>query len=51
MKIAAKEADETVYWLKICKNLKSYSCSDYIADQLIDIIKIISKIISSSKKS
>lgn len=48
-KIAAKEADESMYWLKICERAPSYP---YNAELLIDleaIIKIISKIIGSSK--
>jgi len=50
-KIAAKEADETNYWLKLCKASSHYP--DPLIDmepQLKSIILIISKIISSSKK-
>lgn len=50
-KIAAKEADETQYWLELCK------ASEYYPDPEVEmhhdlkvIIKITSKIISSSKK-
>lgn len=50
-KIAAKEADETVYWLSLIKD----SINDINTDKLLsacdEIIKIISKIIGSSKRS
>jgi four helix bundle protein len=49
MKIAAKEADETEYWLLICKNVPTYPYSEELFNDLVEIIKIISKIISSSK--
>ncbi len=50
MKIALKEADETEYWLFLCKNLSSYPDSNYLIEKLNTIIKILNKIISSSKK-
>ncbi len=50
-KIAAKEADETEYWLLICKYSKGYLTCDYLLADLISLKKIISKIISSSKRS
>lgn len=49
MKIAAKEADETEYWLLICKNSPSYPYNDELLDLIKGLIKIISKIISTSK--
>lgn len=51
MKIAAKEADETEYWLLICKNVPTYPFNDQLLTNLTEIIKIIGKIISSSKKN
>jgi len=48
-KIAAKEADETEYWLQLCKEAKNYPDPDDLIKELLVIIKIISKIISSSK--
>jgi four helix bundle protein len=49
MKVAAKEADETEYWLLLCKQSKDYpECEDLIQD-CSSIIRILSKIISSSK--
>ncbi len=50
-KIAAKEADETEYWIKLCNTSKHYpNTSTFLASELKSIIRIISKIISSSKK-
>lgn len=48
-KIAAKEADETEYWLLLCKESQHYPDPDKLLEKLQAIIKIISKIISSSK--
>ncbi|MGP8214309.1 MAG: four helix bundle protein [Bacteroidia bacterium] len=49
MKIAAKEADETEYWLLLCKNNPNYPNPDNLLLQIDSINKILSKIISSSK--
>ena len=49
IKIAAKEADETEYWLLLCKESRSYPDSDQLLNNLSELIKILSKIISSSK--
>lgn len=49
-KLAAKEADETEYWLKVCRLAKSYPTADSLEKDLTVIIKVISKIISSSKE-
>jgi len=49
LKIAAKEADETEYWLLLCKGSEGYgNCDELLAD-CISIIKVLSKIIASSK--
>lgn len=48
-KIAAKEADETEYWLLLCKESNHYPNPEKILEELAVIIKVISKIISSSK--
>ncbi len=48
-KIAAKEADETQYWLLLCKESDHYPDPEKLLEDLQTIIKIISKIISSSK--
>jgi four helix bundle protein len=49
IKIAAKEADETEYWLLLCEMSKNYPKSPILNEKLQSIIKILSKIISSSK--
>src|SRR5579872_6309814 len=46
MKIAAKEADETEYWLLLCKNNSSYPNPDALLEKIDSINKILSKIIS-----
>ena len=49
-KIAAKEADELEYWLQLCNESQFYlNPSKELFIELKTIIKIISKIISSSK--
>jgi len=51
LKIAAKEADETEYWLEICHQSENYpNCEDQLA-QILSIKKVLSKIIASSKNS
>lgn len=49
IKIAAKEADETEYWLLLCQFSKSYPNCEELQTKIKDIVKILSKIISSSK--
>ena len=49
LKIAAKEADETEYFLLLCQFSKSYPFEQPVLDKLHVIIKVLSKIISSSK--
>jgi len=49
-KIAAKEADETSYWLELCKRSDSYPTNDNLTVNLINMNRVISKIISSTKK-
>jgi len=48
LKIAAKEAEETKYWLLICNEM-GYINSDKLLLDLEVICKILGKIISSSK--
>lgn len=51
-KISAKEADETEFWLELCKTSKYYPDPDKeLLEELNTIIKIVSKILTSSKKS
>jgi four helix bundle protein len=49
LKIAAKEADETQYWLQLCKESKHYLSNEKLLADVESIIKVLSKIISSSK--
>ena len=49
-KIAAKEIEETKYWLILCKNSNNYPLCDELWNKLLEIEKIITKIISTSKK-
>lgn len=51
MKIAAKEADETEYWLFLCQLSKTYPNCEELQKLASEILKILSKIISSSKNS
>jgi len=49
IKMAAKEVDETEYWLLLCKNSPSYPFEEKLLTDVRELIKILSKIISTSK--
>lgn len=49
-KIAYKEAEETECWLKLCKHAASYPFDQDMLDDVQSIIKILGKIISTTKK-
>ena len=49
-KIAAKEAEETEYWLLICKNSKGYPGTDILMQKIKSIQKVINRIIVFSKQ-
>jgi four helix bundle protein len=49
IKLSAKEADETEYWLLLCKNSPSYPFEDQLLTDVRELIKILSKILSTSK--
>jgi four helix bundle protein len=51
LKLAAKEADETEYWLLICKHSPTYPFDEKLLTHVHELMKILSKIISSSKGS
>ncbi len=51
LKIAAKEADETEYWLTLCKLSDNYPFDKTLLSDVSSIIKVLSKIISSSKNN
>jgi four helix bundle protein len=48
-KIAYKEAEETEYWLKLCKHAKNYPFEQDMMDDIQSIIRVLGKIISSTK--
>lgn len=50
LKIAIKEAEETEYWLLLCKYAENYPDSDELLNDIQGIIKILGKIISTTKK-
>lgn len=49
MKIAVKEANETFYWLLICEKSESYPTDSSLKEKTEELIRIISRIILSSK--
>jgi four helix bundle protein len=49
-KIAAKEVDETFYWIELCNQSANYPTNVELIEDLNSISTIINKIISSSKK-
>jgi four helix bundle protein len=49
LKIAAKEADESEYWLMLCELSKTYPKNGHLKEKLQAIINVLSKIISTSK--
>jgi len=51
LKISAKEADETEYWLTLCQKSKTYPFEEQLMKDLNSIIRVLSKIISSSKQT
>jgi len=48
-KVAYKEAEETEYWLKLCQHAQNYPFEQEMLDNAQSIMKILGKIISSSK--
>jgi len=51
LKIALKEADETEFWLFLCNSIDSYPNCQELINQLQPILKLLNKIIGSSKKN
>lgn len=51
IKIAAKEIEETKYWLTLCEKAPSYPFEAHLKSKINEIGLIIYKIISSSKSS
>ncbi|HEY0354598.1 MAG TPA: four helix bundle protein [Flavisolibacter sp.] len=50
IKIAAKEADESQYWILLCQMAEKYPACDLLEVKLTQIQKILSRILSTSKK-
>lgn len=51
MKIAAKEADETQYWLLLCAYSTGFPDTGMLSTKLEAITKMLNSIISTSKKT
>lgn len=51
LKISYKEAEETEYWLDICKQSKNYPDSEKLSSDIIVLKKILAKIIVSMKRN
>jgi len=49
-KISAKEIEETIYWLELCKFSKNYPSVDELIEQVNNISRIVNKIIITSKQ-
>lgn len=49
-KIAAKEIEETLYWLELCKFSDNYTNVDDLIEQINNISRIVNKIIITSKQ-
>ena len=49
-KIAAKEIEETTYWLELCKYSENYPNTDELIEQINNISRIVNKIIITSKQ-
>ena len=51
MKVALKEVDETQYWLDIIQQSEGYPDTKALKEKINSIDKILTKIVSSSKKT
>ena len=51
LKIALKEAEETEYWLQLCLNAKQYPNPENLLDKIKSLLKILTKIINTSKNN
>lgn len=50
MKISAKEADETQYWLMLCEFAKEYPDPNLLLQKLEEITKVLNKILATAKR-
>ncbi|MCC6816485.1 MAG: four helix bundle protein [Saprospiraceae bacterium] len=51
LKIAAKELNETIYWLTICNEVETFPKELTLRSDLYEISRLLNKIISTSKLS
>lgn len=51
LKIALKEAEETEYWLLLCLHAKKYPNPNELMDKIKSLLKILTKIINTSKNN
>ena len=49
MKVAYKEAEETKYWLELCSQAENYPDPAKLLDDISSILRVLGKIIHSSK--
>lgn len=49
-KIAAKEIEETIYWIELCKFSDNYPNPENLIEQINTISRIVNKIIITSKQ-
>ena len=49
LKIAYKEAEESEYWLLLCKHSENYPANDELLAQVSSIKKVLGKIITSTR--
>ena len=50
IKIAAKEADETQYWLTLCEYAQGYPDTKIVSEKLTELQKIINAILGTAKR-
>jgi four helix bundle protein len=50
LKIAAKEADETEYWLQLCQQSENYPNPENLLKQIESIKKLLNNIIATMKR-
>jgi four helix bundle protein len=50
MKIAAKEAEETQYWLNLCNHSQQYPPCGHLLQKLDEIHRILGSILSTAKR-
>jgi four helix bundle protein len=51
MKVAAKEGEETEGWILLCKHSTSYPDIDNLLNMLTSILKLLNKILGTSKRN